>query len=194
MYIQVETKSSSAQRSVRVTSRSHTLPVIAILVNARRPSDTRPRPRKSASSALLILRDHHLGRARGRDGSCRRRRTSRTGADGPGAAAVQKADDSIVSRVLREIGIPQTRLPLARKGGRDPGVLVREIPEGDADAGRGRETRGHGARVVSGLLGEAGRCGREAAEADVELGAGKSVRVPAAWCSGMEKCVWKRMS
>ena len=70
-----------------------------------------------------------------------------------------------------EVLVPRERRALAGEDARDPGVLVRVGPQGDADAfGDGHARLGDGA-VVLGLLGEFGVVGGEF-HADVEFGDG----------------------
>lgn len=124
----------------------------------RRPPTRRRRRRRPPNRRRRLRRAHH-----GRRG----RRTRRP--------AQRAHNGAINSRFLDQVRIPGTRVPLARKGARDPGVLVRVVPQCDAGAlpaACGGQAGGDGVVVVCCLLGESARGGRQREVPDVELGVG----------------------
>lgn len=64
---------------------------------------------------------------------------------------------------------PETRITLTAKRGRDPGILVCEIPDGDTHAAINAEASIDGVSVVNSLLGEPGGGWWETAETDIEF-------------------------
>lgn len=136
---------------------SKTLRVIVIGIRASVPTCT---GFPSSPPNATTLTPMGNARSRATATSCRRsRRSSRDNASsGTCRRATKRSQNTCVSRLLRIVFIPGTGSALSRESAGDPGVFIRPIPDGNADAVLCCNTGCHGTRVVCLLLRKKGVC------------------------------------